>query len=132
VDASPVLHVHVPTLLHPREDGQHLVVATLLDDRTDAAATLTHLDRWFGSTEGWTHVGSTHVPHALPIIPVEHVGRDHLPVEVDGVLLAGDHTTHPSVQGTLRSAERVLDALGVTLPRGPMDLAVTQPPEMMA
>ena len=132
VDASPVLHVHVPTLLHPRADGQHFVVATLLDERTDAAATLNLLSGWFGSTDGWTHVASTHVPHALPIIPVEHVGRDHLPVDIDGVLVAGDHTTHPSVQGTLRSAERVLDALGVTLPRGPMDLAVTQPPEMMA
>jgi glycine/D-amino acid oxidase-like deaminating enzyme len=132
VAASPVLHVHVPTLLHPRADGQHLVVATLLDDRTDAAATLTHLDRWFGSTEGWTHVASTHVPHALPIIPVDHVGRDHLPVEVDGLLLAGDHTTHPSVQGTLRSAERVLEALGVTLPRGPQDLAERTIPEMNA
>ena len=43
-------------------------------------------------------------------------------MDVDGVLLAGDHTTHPSVQGTLRSAERVLEALGVPLPQGPQDL----------
>jgi len=121
--SSPVLHVHVPTLLHPRDDGQHFVVATLLGDQDHAAEDVQErLLSWFPEAASWRIVGRTDVRHALPNIPTHHVGRDHLPVDVDGVLLAGDHTTHPSVQGTLRSAERVLEALGVPLPQGPQDL----------
>jgi len=122
-DHSPVLHVHVPTLLHPRADGQHLVVATLLGAHEHTPEGVQErLLSWFPEASTWRHVGRTDVRHALPNIPTHHVGRDHLPVDVDGVLLAGDHTTHPSVQGTLRSAERVLEALGVPLPQGPQDL----------
>lgn len=121
--ASPVLHVHVPTLLHPRADGQHLVVATLLGEGDHMAEDVQErLLSWFPEASTWRFVGRTDVRHALPTIPTHHVGRDHMPVDVDGVLLAGDHTTHPSVQGTLRSAERVLEALGVPLPQGPQDL----------
>ncbi len=119
---SPVLHLHVPTQLHPRSDGRHLAVATLLDEATGPEATLEYLTAWFPAASTWVHAATTCVTNALPVIPVEHVGRDHLPVEQDGLLLAGDHTTHPSVQGTLRSAERVLEALGVAPPRSPLDL----------
>ena len=130
---SPVLHVHVPTLLHPREDGQHFVVATLLGDQDHAAEDVQErLMSWFPKAASWRIVGRTDVRHALPNIPTHHVGRDHLPVDVDGVLLAGDHTTHPSVQGTLRSAERVLEALGVPLPQGPQDLQRTATVEVAA
>ena len=33
------------------------------------------------------------------------------------LLLAGDHRAHPSVQGTLQSAERVLRHLNIPIPR---------------
>ena len=33
-----------------------------------------------------------------------------------GILLAGDYTTHPSVQGALFSAERVIDHLNIPIP----------------
>jgi hypothetical protein len=38
---------------------------------------------------------------------------------VSGVVVAGDHRAHPSVQGTLRSAERALEHLNIPLPRRP-------------
>jgi len=48
---------------------------------------------------------------------LELVGRETPDVEHDGVLLAGDHRSHPSVQGALRSAERVLKHMEIPLPR---------------
>ena len=38
-------------------------------------------------------------------------------VESDGVFLIGDHRAHPSVQGALASAERLLERFEIPLPR---------------
>lgn len=121
VEDQCVLHVHLPTNLHPHPEGRHWVVATLVGEaaiNTDVDAVRSELKRWFGSVVNqWTHLTNTTVRHALPQIDPDHHAQMLPEVEMDGVLLAGDHRTHPSVQGTLRSAERVLEHLNIPLPR---------------
>jgi len=118
-----VLHVHVPTNLHPHPGGEHWVVATLIGESAaspDVSAVQQELRTWFGeSVDGWNHVATTTVRHALPHINPSHHRRAQSEVEVDGVLVVGDHRTHPSVQGALRSAERALKHLNIPLPRRP-------------
>jgi len=116
-----VLHVHVPTNLHPHPGGEHWVVATLIGEPAtspDVSAVQQELRTWFGeSVDRWEHVTTTTVRPALPHIDPSHHQRTQSDVEVDGVLVVGDHRTHPSVQGALRSAERALKHLNIPLPR---------------
>lgn len=120
-DEHSVLHVHVPTNLHPHVNGEHWVVATLVGEPAsspDASAVKQELRTWFGeSVERWEHITTTTVRYALPHINPSHHRRSQDDIEVDGVLVVGDHRTHPSVQGALRSAERALKRLNIPLPR---------------
>ena len=122
-DEHRVLHVHVPTNLHRHANGEHWVVATLVGEPAtspDASAVQQELRTWFGeSVDRWQHVATTTVRHALPHIDPSHHRRAQSDVEVNGVLVVGDHRTHPSVQGALRSAERALKHLNIPLPRRP-------------
>ena len=116
-----VLHVHLPTNLHPHPEGHHWVVATLVGKEAETPevdAVKSELAAWFGpSVDAWTHLTTTTVRHALPHIDPNHHAREQPDVAIDGVLMAGDHRTHPSVQGTLRSAERILHHLNIPIPR---------------
>ena len=120
-NGQSVLHVHLPTNLHPHPEGHHWVVATLVGkeaETPDADAVKSELALWFGpSVDAWTHLTTTTVRHALPHIDPNHHARELPDVAIDGVLMAGDHRTHPSVQGTLRSAERILHHLNIPIPR---------------
>ena len=117
-----ILHVHVPTLLHPSD--KHLIVATVVGDiasnhQKKAVQKAIHeeLEQWFGQdTSSWKLVGTTHVDYALPSDSVTAKGRERLGLIHDGVYYIGDHTIHPSVHGTLRSVERLLDRLEIPLP----------------
>ena len=118
---NDVLHVHVPTNLHPHPEGEHWVVATLVGAAAaspDVESVRRELRTWFGeSTDEWGHLATTTVRHALPQIDPTHHARFLPKIEIEGVLLAGDHRAHPSVQGTLRSAERILEHLKIPIPR---------------
>ena len=118
---NDVLHLHVPTNLHPHPAGEHWVVATLVGEAAlnpDAEAVRSELTAWFGDqVVQWQHLLSTHVRHALPHIDPNHHERVLPDVEVDGVLLVGDHRAHPSVQGAIVSAERALAHLNIPLHR---------------
>ena len=120
VDGQHVLHVHLPTNLHPHPEGHHWVVATLVGDEArhvEVDSVKHELQHWFGPmVDQWSHLATTTVRHALPHIDPTHHARASPDLEINGVLLAGDHRTHPSVQGTLRSAERVLEHLNIPLP----------------
>lgn len=122
-EGNTVLHVHIPTNVHGHPAGEHWVVATLVGqdaDEPDVAVVRQELHRWFGSTvDQWVHLTTTTVRHALPHIDPNHHQRFFSDVEVNGVVVAGDHRAHPSVQGTLRSAERALEHLNIPLPRRP-------------
>jgi phytoene dehydrogenase-like protein len=116
-----ILHVHVPTNLHPSPTGRHFVTATLVGE--DAIKPQTdeiqkELSSWFGQdVQGWEHVLTTTVRHALPHMDPTHHARFLPDVEIDGVFLIGDHRAHPSVQGALASAERLLERFEIPLPR---------------
>ena len=120
-EGHEVLHVYVPTNLHPSPNGQHVVVATLVGESAqnpDTRKVLQELEGWFGTgVHRWEPLATTVVRHALPHQPLDFVGREVPEVDHNGVLLAGDHRSHPSVQGALRSAERVLKQMEIPLPR---------------
>ena len=117
-----VLHVHVPTLLH--QSKRHLVVATVLGETASKHqeekvqnVISSELRQWFGQqTNEWRFLTSTYVDYALPTDEVMGEGRERLSLIHDGVYYVGDHTMHPSVHGTLRSVERLLDHLNIPLP----------------
>ena len=120
-EGHTVLHVHVPTNLHPHPDGHHWIAATLVGEAArspDPEAVLTELRSWFGAdVDAWKYATTTTVRYALPHIDPEHHARIHPELVVDGVLVVGDHRAHPSVQGALVSAERALTHLNVPVPR---------------
>lgn len=119
-EGNTVLHVHVPTNLHAHPSGEHWVAATLVGaaaDQPKAEAVLEELKTWFGDqVNTWSYITTTTVRHALPHINPDHHERVLPEIEIDGVVLVGDHRTHPSVQGALASAERALNHLGVPVP----------------
>ena len=78
---------------------------------------LLEFETWFGKeVRDWEFVTVTKVDNALPLIDIDHIGRIREPISEKGIVLAGDFTTHPSVQGALFSAERVIDHLNIPIP----------------
>ena len=116
-----VLHIHAPTNLHPAPGGQHFVVATLVGNdaiEPNPKEIQEELISWFGSqVSHWTHVLTTKVRYALPHIDPNHHARTLPELEFDGVYVVGDHRTHPSVQGALASAERLLKHFEIPFPQ---------------
>jgi hypothetical protein len=117
---GPVNHLAVLTNVAPDygPPGRHLVSASGVgpaasdpDDFPDAA--LAQLRRWFGkSVEGWEHLRTYHIPHALP----RHPGGRFDPepgyrIRHDGVTVAGDHTAFGAIQGALRAGRRAAEAV---------------------
>ena len=121
VDGNNVLHVHVPTNLHPHPQQEHWVAATLVGEAAihpDVNAVQAELSTWFGDqVSQWEHTVTTTVRHALPHIDPTVHQRIAPNLDVDGILVVGDHRTHPSVQGALASAEQALRTLEIPLPR---------------
>ena len=117
-----ILHVHVPTLLHASDS--HLIVATVVgeaarlhEDEKERKHIRSELVKWFGShVNDWNLIGTTYVDYALPSGGTTAIGREREPLIHDGIYCIGDHTMHPSVHGTLRSVERLLDHLEVPIP----------------
>ena len=117
-----ILHVHVPTLLHGSES--HLVVATVVgedsrlhDQDNEQEKIRRELVNWFGTdANGWSFVGTTYVDYALPSGGTTAIGRERQPLIKDGIYCIGDHTIHPSVHGTFRSVERLLEHLEIPIP----------------
>lgn len=119
---NKVLHVHVPTLLHSA--SSHLLVATVIGEHSrlheqseEQEKIRKELVAWFGSdADDWPLVGTTYVDYALPSSSTTAVGRERLDLMVNDVYCIGDHTMHPSVHGTLRSVERLLEHLEIPIP----------------
>ncbi|MEC7687089.1 MAG: hypothetical protein VX817_01800, partial [Candidatus Thermoplasmatota archaeon] len=88
---------------------------------------LSEFETWFGKqVREWEFVTVTKVDNALPMIDTGHVGRVREPITEKGILLAGDYTTHPSVQGAFFSAERVLNHLGIPIPDKTINATASQ------
>ena len=116
LNGNKILHAHSHPF-HPQ-----LVIATVIGEDADSLKDnqdeiLSEFETWFGKhVREWEFVTVTKVDNALPLIDTEHIGRIREPISEKGILLAGDYTTHPSVQGALFSAERVIDHLNIPIP----------------
>ena len=116
LNGNKILHVHSHPY-HPQ-----LVIATVIGKDSDSLKDdqdeiLSEFETWFGKqVREWEFVTVTKVDNALPLIDIGHVGRIREPISEKGILLAGDYTTHPSVQGALFSAERIIDYLNIPIP----------------
>ena len=116
LNGNKILHAH----LHPFHP--QLIIATVIGEDADSLKDnqdeiLSEFETWFGKqVREWEFVTVTKVDNALPLIDTEHIGRIREPITEKGILLAGDYTTHPSVQGALFSAERVIKHLNIPIP----------------
>ena len=110
---SPILHVHSPTAVNQTKD--HLVIATMIGhacQNENWELTDTEMKKWFPNDfASFERFDSTYIEHALPNSVLE--GNARIPHEVDGILIAGDHTRHPSLHGAILSAEKVIQSVGV-------------------
>jgi protoporphyrinogen oxidase len=126
LNGNKILHAHSHPF-HPQ-----LIIATVIGNDVDSLQDnqdeiLSEFENWFGKqVSEWEFVTVTKVDNALPIIDTNHVGRVKEPISDQEILLAGDYTTHPSVQGALFSAERVLDHLGIPIPDKTINATTSQ------
>ena len=126
LNGNKILHAHSHPF-HPQ-----LIIATVIGKDADSLQDnqdeiLSEFENWFGKqVREWEFVTVTKVDNALPIIDTNHVGRVKEPISDQEILLAGDYTTHPSVQGALFSAERVLDHLGIPIPDKTINATTSQ------
>jgi len=116
---GPANHVAVMSLVSPgyAPPGRHLVSVSGVGRTTgDVEAfrrdAVPQMRRWFGPTvDGWRHLRSYLVPHALPRHPPGSLDRE-APSRPPGLWVAGDYTEFGAIQGALlsgrRTAERVL------------------------
>jgi len=108
--------------------GRHLVAASGVGSAADDPKRFRveaprQLSRWFGSSvEGWTHLKTYVIPHALPRHPAGSLTGTRWPHRrPDGVIVAGGYTEFGSLQGALssgrRAAEVVLELRPVPTPQ---------------
>jgi phytoene dehydrogenase-like protein len=113
-EGGPVNNLCVPSEVAPSyaPHGRSLVsVSTLGAGESDREAVLRQLRGWFGSAvDGWRHLRTYRIPHALPAYPVG--GLSQRPVRLaPGLYVCGDHREHPSLNGALASGRRAAEAV---------------------
>jgi predicted NAD/FAD-dependent oxidoreductase len=116
---GPVNNLSVLTEVSPAygPPGRALVSASILaTGEPDEEAVRRQLASWFGPTvRDWRLLRTYNIEHALPAWPVG--AQFERPPRIEsGLYACGDHRTHPSLNGALRSgrlaAEAVLAELG--------------------
>lgn len=123
--AGPVNHLAVLSDVATRyaPAGRHLVAVNAVGVHAAhpegfEAAARAQLAGWFGdaAVSAWRHLRTYHIPHALPAHPPGTLSPDDGPTDVEGVIVAGDHRVHGSIEGALRSgrlaADRILGGSG--------------------
>ena len=94
--------------------GGHLVAANVLgvpraDDATLARACRGQVERWLGrDLSHWRCLRVDRIPRSLPAYGVGAVAM--APRMEPGVYVAGDHASHPSLQGAIASGLRAAEA----------------------
>jgi phytoene dehydrogenase-like protein len=88
--------------------GRHLVAASALGLHPEIEAERAVRERLSAlhktSTRSWELIAMSLVPDALPVfLPGTGANRA---IEIDGIVLAGDHMASPSTQGAMASGER--------------------------
>jgi hypothetical protein len=68
---------------------------------------------WFGgAVDGWRHLRTYVIPHALPAMTAEVLAEPHRPVRLSpGLYVCGDHRDNASIDGALVSGRRAAEAL---------------------
>ncbi|WP_395693637.1 NAD(P)/FAD-dependent oxidoreductase [Nocardioides sp.] len=113
--AGPLVNAAVVSAAGPTyaPPGRHLVAGSALmgDAReTSERAMRAHAGDLLGVDPGrWEVVARHEVPHALPAQPPPYAARR--PVEVEGLVVCGDHRDTGSIQGALVSGQRAADAV---------------------
>lgn len=109
---GPVNHLAVLSDVAPAyaPKGRHLIAvngvgASAQDPQGFEAAAREQLAGWYGAdvVSAWRHLRTYHIPQALPAHPAGSLRADDGPAVVDGVIVAGDHQVHGSIEGALRS-----------------------------
>ncbi len=117
---GPVNHVAVMSNISPAyaPEGMHLVAASGVGRHADdpdafTAGAPVQLRRWFGdSVDGWRHLRTVHVPHALPRHPAGSLPGPEASVRRDdGLVVAGDYTRFGAIQGALLSGRKAAEAV---------------------
>lgn len=116
---GPVNTLCVPSQVSPKyaPAGSALVSVSSLDmtrdDSSLGEAVVDQLRGWFGAdVDGWRHLRTYRLPHALPAQPVGSLD----PVEKaattgTGVFRCGDHLDTASIQGAMASGRRAAEAV---------------------
>jgi phytoene dehydrogenase-like protein len=117
---GPVNNLCVPSVVAPgyAPDGMALVSASVLGlpaagDAELERAVRTQLGRWFGGeVEGWRHLRTYRIAHALPDQRPELLDPVERPARVrPGLFVCGDGRDSGSLQGALASGRRAAEAL---------------------
>ena len=117
--AGPINNLCVPTTVAPSygPTGSGLVSVTVLGTHPDAAAlqaeVQTQLKDWFGAqAEGWRHLRTYRIPHALPRQSPPALAEIQRPVRTStGVYVCGDHRDNASINGAMVSGRRCAERL---------------------
>ena len=114
--APPGRHLIGVTVLGggPQSDLSTGIAGVSSDPHLEAAVRM-QLSGWFGSdVRSWEHLRTYDIGHAQPaLMSCSPPEREQL--VADGLYVAGDHRDHASIQGALRSGQRVAEALLATL-----------------
>ena len=100
------------------QDGRPVVSATVLGPREEDDAALEKAVReqmtaWFGaSVDGWRHLRTYRIEHALPAQPPGVLEPPERPVCLDrGLFVCGDHRDNASIDGAMASGHRAAEAV---------------------
>ena len=113
-----VNNVCVPSDVSPlyAPKGMALVSVSLLGihrDENIPAQVKEELKAWFGNdADEWQHLRTDVIKHALPKQPPNNEERDSKDfLEIDDIMICGDHTTSASIEGAIISGKQTAAAL---------------------
>ncbi len=112
----PITNLCVPSLVQPSYSPakQHLLSVSTVHDRgseVEEEDVRSVLREWYGNpVMDWPLLASYDIPHALPAYPPDVEQSQSGPTEMEeGVYLAGDYRTTPSLNGALRAGRRAAE-----------------------
>jgi hypothetical protein len=122
---GPVNHVCEPSAVAPTyaPSGATLVSATVLGAARDPGvlekAAREQLRGWFGAAvDGWKHLRTDQIAHAVPAQPPGRLEPPERPVRFrQGLFACGDHLDNASINGALTSGRRAADEVQIDLSR---------------
>jgi phytoene dehydrogenase-like protein len=124
---GPINDLCVPSVVSPTyaPDGKALVTASVIGHAEETDSVLERGVReqartWFGpQVDGWRHLRTYRLAHALPAQPPPTLDRPERPVCIDrGIFVCGDHRDTATIQGALISGHRAAEAVMADLGRG--------------